>query len=136
MPKPKGFHGDPVPTHLTGMISSVLHTVFPCPATSGGFHVAPLAPGRLVAVVHRSSSAFFSLLQLEQMAEESHHSLALLQSQLEDYKEKSRKELGDSQKQAKDRGAELEKAQFSLARLQDEVWSLLQRGIQCSSWGR
>ncbi|XP_025048286.1 cingulin isoform X2 [Alligator sinensis] len=64
--------------------------------------------------------------ELEQMAEESHHSLALLQSQLEDYKEKSRKELGDSQKQAKDRGAELEKAQFSLARLQDEVTRLKQ----------
>ena len=55
------------------------------------------------------------------MTEESHSSLAVLKSQLEEFKEKSRKEITDSQKQAKDRGAEVEKMQFSMGRLQDEV---------------
>lgn len=55
------------------------------------------------------------------MAEESHQALSDLRSQLEDYKEKSRKEISDAQKQAKDRGAEVEKMQHSVGRLQDEV---------------
>lgn len=55
------------------------------------------------------------------MTEESNSSLAVLKSQLEEFKEKSRKEITDSQKQAKDRGAEVEKMQFSMGRLQDEV---------------
>ncbi|XP_068778024.1 cingulin [Struthio camelus] len=64
--------------------------------------------------------------ELEQMTEESHSSLATLKSQLEEFKEKSRKEITDSQKQAKDRGAEVEKMQFSMGRLQDEVARLKQ----------
>ncbi|XP_032060231.1 cingulin [Aythya fuligula] len=64
--------------------------------------------------------------ELEQMAEESNSSLAVLKSQLEEFKEKSRKEITDSQKQAKDRGAEVEKMQFSMGRLQDEVARLKQ----------
>ncbi|NXE83942.1 CING protein, partial [Cochlearius cochlearius] len=64
--------------------------------------------------------------ELEQMAEASHSSLAALKSQLEEFKEKSRKEITDSQKQAKDRGAEVEKMQFSVGRLQDEVARLKQ----------
>jgi len=63
------------------------------------------------------------------MTEESHSSLAVLKSQLEEFKEKSRKEITDSQKQAKDRGAEVEKMQFSVGRLQDEV----RRGL--GGWG-
>lgn len=55
------------------------------------------------------------------MAEESHQALSDLQSQLEDYKEKSRKEISDSQKQAKDRNVEVEKMQYELGRSQDEV---------------
>ncbi|GAB0201107.1 cingulin [Grus japonensis] len=64
--------------------------------------------------------------ELAQMTEESHSSLAVLKSQLEEFKEKSRKEITDSQKQAKDRGAEVEKMQFSVGRLQDEVARLKQ----------
>ncbi|XP_013798559.2 cingulin isoform X1 [Apteryx mantelli] len=64
--------------------------------------------------------------ELEQMTEESNSSLAVLKSQLEEFKEKSRKEITDSQKQAKDRGAEVEKMQFSMGRLQDEVARLKQ----------
>ncbi|XP_044846907.1 cingulin isoform X2 [Mauremys mutica] len=64
--------------------------------------------------------------ELDQMAQESHSSLAMLQSQLEEYKEKSRKEMADSQKQAKDRSAEMEKMQFTMGRLQDEITRLKQ----------
>uniref|UniRef100_A0A8C4YKC0 Cingulin n=1 Tax=Gopherus evgoodei TaxID=1825980 RepID=A0A8C4YKC0_9SAUR len=64
--------------------------------------------------------------ELDQMAQESHSSLAMLQSQLEEYKEKSRKEIADSQKQAKDRSAEVEKMQFIMGRLQDEITRLKQ----------
>ncbi|KAM6106563.1 cingulin [Pterocles gutturalis] len=69
--------------------------------------------------------------ELEQMTAESQSSLAALKSQLEEFKEKSRKEITDSQKQAKDRGAEVEKIQFSVSRLQDEV-SRLKQALQDS----
>ncbi|NWX93022.1 CING protein, partial [Nothoprocta pentlandii] len=69
--------------------------------------------------------------ELEQMTEQSHSSLAVLKSQLEEFKEKSRKEITDSQKQAKDRSAEVEKMQFSMGRLQDEV-SRLKQALQDS----
>lgn len=61
------------------------------------------------------------------MTAESQSSLTVLKSQLEEFKEKSRKEITDSQKQAKDRGAEVEKMQFSMGRLQDEVWAMGER---------
>ncbi|XP_054254765.1 cingulin [Indicator indicator] len=64
--------------------------------------------------------------ELEQMTEESNSSLAELKTQLEEFKEKSQKEITDSQKQAKDWGAEVEKMQFSMGRLQDEVTRLKQ----------
>ncbi|CAI5798578.1 cingulin isoform X2 [Podarcis lilfordi] len=64
--------------------------------------------------------------ELDQMAQESHSALSKLQSQLEEYKEKSRKEITDSQKQAKERNTEVEKMQYNLGRLQDEVMRLKQ----------
>ncbi|KAM6434608.1 cingulin [Liasis olivaceus] len=64
--------------------------------------------------------------ELKQMADESHQALLDLQSQLEDYKEKSRKEISDSQKHAKDRHVEVEKMQHQMGRLQDEVLRLKQ----------
>ncbi|XP_061462628.1 cingulin [Rhineura floridana] len=64
--------------------------------------------------------------ELDQMTQESHSALSHLQAQLEEYKEKSRKEIMDSQKQAKDRNAEVEKMQYNLGRLQDEVVRLKQ----------
>ncbi|XP_042295320.1 cingulin isoform X2 [Sceloporus undulatus] len=64
--------------------------------------------------------------ELDQMAHESHSALSELQSQLEEYKERSRKEITDSQKQAKDRNIEVEKMQYNLGRLQDEVTRLKQ----------
>lgn len=74
------------------------------------------------------SSSALPPLQLDQMAEESHSALADLQAQLEEYKDKSRKEITDSQKQAKDRNAEVEKMQYNLGRLQDEVRGARGRG--------
>ncbi|KAJ7307245.1 hypothetical protein JRQ81_009241 [Phrynocephalus forsythii] len=64
--------------------------------------------------------------ELDQMSQESHNALSELQSQLEEYKERSRKEITDSQKQAKERNAEVEKMQYNLGRLQDEVMRLKQ----------
>ncbi|KAF7238322.1 Cingulin [Varanus komodoensis] len=64
--------------------------------------------------------------ELDKMSAESHNALSELQSQLEEYKEKSRREITDSQKQAKDRNAEVEKMQYNLGRLQDEVTRLKQ----------
>ncbi|XP_028564808.2 cingulin [Podarcis muralis] len=64
--------------------------------------------------------------ELDQMAQESHSALSKLQTQLEEYKEKSRKEITDSQKQAKERNTEVEKMQYNLGRLQDEVMRLKQ----------
>ncbi|KAJ1080772.1 hypothetical protein NDU88_000963 [Pleurodeles waltl] len=64
--------------------------------------------------------------ELDQMADESRNSLASLQAQLEEYKEKSRKEITESQKHAKDRTAEVERIQFSTTRLQEEVQRLKQ----------
>ncbi|XP_062821351.1 cingulin isoform X2 [Anolis carolinensis] len=64
--------------------------------------------------------------ELDQMAQESHGALSSLQSQLEEYKERSRKEITDTQKQAKDRNTEVEKMQYNLGRLQDEVTRLKQ----------
>lgn len=66
------------------------------------------------------------------MAEESHTAMAELQAQLEEYKDRSRKEITDSQKQAKDRNAEVEKMQYNLGRLQDEVtWPGLRHVTGC-----
>ncbi|XP_078527132.1 cingulin [Lissotriton helveticus] len=64
--------------------------------------------------------------ELDQMADESRSSLADLQAQLEDYKEKSRKEITESQKHAKERAGEAERVQFSVTRLQEEVQRLKQ----------
>lgn len=64
--------------------------------------------------------------ELDQMADESRSSLADLQAQLEDYKEKSRKENTESQKQARERAGEAERVQLNVTRLQEEVQRLKQ----------
>ncbi|XP_073420727.1 cingulin isoform X1 [Dendrobates tinctorius] len=62
--------------------------------------------------------------QLDSMSHESRDSLELLQAQLEEYKEKARKEMSDSQKQAKEKAAEAERLQINVNRLQEEVQRL------------
>lgn len=53
--------------------------------------------------------------------EDSRQSVAGLQSQLDDYRERSRKDLQEAQRNNKDRLVELQRAQNNLKAQQDEV---------------
>lgn len=53
--------------------------------------------------------------------EDSHQSVAALQSQLDDYRERSRKDLQEAQRNNKDRLVELQRAQNNLKAQQEEV---------------
>ncbi|XP_060249146.1 cingulin isoform X1 [Meriones unguiculatus] len=64
--------------------------------------------------------------ELEQIGDDSKLALQQLQSQMEDYKEKARKEVADAQRQAKDWASEAEKNSGGLSRLQDELQRLRQ----------
>lgn len=52
---------------------------------------------------------------------DSRQSVATLQTQLDDYRERSRKDLQEAQRNSKDRLAELQRAQSNLKVQQDEV---------------
>lgn len=52
---------------------------------------------------------------------DSRQSVAVLQAQLDDYRERSRKDLQDAQRNSKDRLAELQRAQSNLKAQQEEV---------------
>lgn len=52
---------------------------------------------------------------------DSRQSVAALQSQLEDYRERSRKDLQEAQRNSKDRLGELQRAQSNLKAQQEEV---------------
>lgn len=52
---------------------------------------------------------------------ESRQSVATLQTQLEDYRERSRKDIVEAQRNCKDRLAELQRAQNNLKAQQEEV---------------
>lgn len=62
-----------------------------------------------------------SLCQMEMMMGDSRQSVAVLQSQLDDYKERSRKDLQEAQRNSKDRLVELQRAQNNLKAQQEEV---------------
>lgn len=62
-----------------------------------------------------------SLWQMEMMMGDSRQSVAVLQSQLDDYKERSRKDLQEAQRNSKDRLVELQRAQNNLKAQQEEV---------------
>ncbi|XP_068108555.1 cingulin isoform X1 [Hyperolius riggenbachi] len=64
--------------------------------------------------------------ELDNMSSESRDSLQILQLQLEEYKEKSRREITESQKQSKEKTAEAERLQGTIIRLQEEVQRLKQ----------
>ncbi|XP_053447948.1 cingulin isoform X2 [Nycticebus coucang] len=64
--------------------------------------------------------------ELGQIGEDSKQALQQLQTQLEDYKEKARREVADAQRQAKDWASEAEKSSGGLNRLQDEIQRLRQ----------
>ncbi|MGH0183320.1 UNVERIFIED_CONTAM: hypothetical protein FKN15_011750 [Acipenser sinensis] len=59
--------------------------------------------------------------ELDRMTEESRGLVTQVQAQLEEFKEKSRKDLLEVQRQGKERGTELERAQGHLHRNQEEV---------------
>ena len=58
---------------------------------------------------------------MELMMGDSRQSVASLQSQLEEYRDRSRKDLQEAQRNSKDRLAELQRAQGNLKAQQDEV---------------
>lgn len=68
-----------------------------------------------------AENSLFSAFQLEQIGDDSKQALQQLQAQLEDYKEKARREVADAQRQAKEWASEAEKTSGGLSRLQDEV---------------
>ncbi|XP_061039467.1 cingulin isoform X2 [Eubalaena glacialis] len=69
--------------------------------------------------------------ELEQIGDDSKQALQQLQAQMEDYKEKARREVADAQRQAKEWASEAEKTAGGLSRLQDETQRLRQ-GLQAS----
>ena len=68
-----------------------------------------------------AEKSLFSVSQLEQIGDDSKQALQQLQAQMEDYKEKARREVADAQRQAKEWASEAEKTAGGLSRLQDEV---------------
>ncbi|KAF6292635.1 cingulin [Rhinolophus ferrumequinum] len=64
--------------------------------------------------------------EMGQIGDDSKLALQQLQAQLEDYKEKARREVADAQRQAKEWASEAEKNSGGLSRLQDEVQRLRQ----------
>lgn len=73
--------------------------------------------------------------ELEQIGDDSKQALQQLQAQLEDYKEKARREVADAQRQAKEWASEAEKTSGGLSRLQDETQRLRQ-ALQASQADR
>uniref|UniRef100_A0A2K6S0Y8 Cingulin n=1 Tax=Saimiri boliviensis boliviensis TaxID=39432 RepID=A0A2K6S0Y8_SAIBB len=71
--------------------------------------------------------------ELEQIGGSSKQALQQLQAQLEDYKEKARREVADAQRQAKDWASEAEKTSGGLNRLQDEIQRLRQALQACQA---
>lgn len=65
---------------------------------------------------------------MEQLSLDSQQQVRLLQGQLEEYKERCRKEVQDTQRQGRERQAELEKAQGNLRSLQEEVREKRKKG--------
>jgi len=55
------------------------------------------------------------------MVEASRTSAVELQNQLDEYKEKNRRELADMQRQLKEKNLEVEKSRLTAIRMQDEV---------------
>lgn len=58
---------------------------------------------------------------MSEMVEASRTSTVELQNQLDEYKEKNRRELADVQRQLKEKILEVEKSRLTTIRMQDEV---------------
>lgn len=70
--------------------------------------------------------------EMEVMMGDSRQSVATLQTQLDDYRERSRKDLQEAQRNSKDRLAELQRAQSNLKVQQEEVSRLKKELLACS----
>ncbi|XP_070777946.1 cingulin isoform X2 [Enoplosus armatus] len=70
--------------------------------------------------------------EMELMMGDSRQSVATLQTQLDDYRERSRKDLLEAQRNNKDRLAELQRAQSNLKAQQEEVSRLKKELLVCS----
>ncbi|XP_042362716.1 cingulin isoform X2 [Plectropomus leopardus] len=70
--------------------------------------------------------------EMEIMMGDSRQSVATLQTQLDDYRERSRKDLLEAQRNSKDRLAELQRAQSNLKAQQEEVSRLKKDLLVCS----
>nr|XP_046274128.1 cingulin isoform X2 [Scatophagus argus] len=69
--------------------------------------------------------------EMEVMMGDSRQSVAALQAQLDEYRERSRKDLQEAQRNSKDRLAELQRAQNNLKAQQDEVSRLKKELLVC-----
>ncbi|TNN40835.1 Cingulin [Liparis tanakae] len=70
--------------------------------------------------------------EMEIMMGDSRQSVATLQTQLEDYRERSRKDMIEAQRNCKDRLVELQRAQITLKAQQEEVSRLKKDLLVCS----
>ncbi|XP_008282075.1 cingulin isoform X1 [Stegastes partitus] len=70
--------------------------------------------------------------EMEMMMGDSRQSVSALQTQLDDYRERSRKDLLEAQRSSKDRLAELQRAQSNLKAQQEEVSRLKKELLVCS----
>ncbi|KAL6099626.1 uncharacterized protein ACO6RY_01412 [Pungitius sinensis] len=70
--------------------------------------------------------------EMEMMMGDSRQSVATLQTQLEDYRERSRKDILEAQRNCKDRLAEVQRAQNNLKAQQEEVSRLKKELLVCS----
>ncbi|XP_069032685.1 cingulin [Embiotoca jacksoni] len=70
--------------------------------------------------------------EMEMMMGDSRQSVAALQTQLDDYRERSRKDLMEAHRNSKDRLAELQRAQSNLKAQQEEVSRLKKELLACS----
>uniref|UniRef100_A0AAQ5YIV3 Myosin tail domain-containing protein n=1 Tax=Amphiprion ocellaris TaxID=80972 RepID=A0AAQ5YIV3_AMPOC len=70
--------------------------------------------------------------EMEMMMGDSRQSVSTLQTQLDDYRERSRKDLLEAQRNSKDRLAELQRAQSNLKAQQEEVSRLKKELLTCS----
>uniref|UniRef100_A0A3Q3R5Y1 Myosin tail domain-containing protein n=1 Tax=Monopterus albus TaxID=43700 RepID=A0A3Q3R5Y1_MONAL len=70
--------------------------------------------------------------EMEMMMGDSRQSVATLQTQLDEYRERSRKDLQEAQRNSKDRLAELQRAQSNLKAQQEEVSRLKKELLVCS----
>lgn len=69
---------------------------------------------------------------MSEMVEVSRTSTLELQNQLDEYKEKNRRELADVQRQLKEKNLEVEKSRLTTMRMQDEVMThKFSNGVSC-----